>query len=287
MARDNGVVTLQSNIKTNASNMTDYSLFLGGLNVKHAALEQYNVLKTGKGRIFLTRMPLFMKTLMPNATKNFKHVIEYGFLNIDGIGNLQMEFDQITGGYAGRSFEIPTILKDETNQITIKVLEFAGSPMREYLEMWLSGVADQNSGYTHYHGLALPREENGVLKPPVLEATQANQIAEAIYVQTDSTGYGIEFACMLCNMFPKGSPRAHFNQEPGTANHVELDVEFTCTMYTSPDINMVAQLLINKYRVLVNALDFKAGIASYDNKTGYYLNKDYFPDSSIKDWTKN
>ena len=32
--------------------MTGYSLFLGGLNVKRAALEQYNVLKTGKGRIF-------------------------------------------------------------------------------------------------------------------------------------------------------------------------------------------------------------------------------------------
>src|SRR5699024_9406924 len=129
MARDKGVVTLQSNIKNNSTDMTGYSLFLGGLNVKRSALEQYNVLKTGKGRIFLTKMPYFMKELMPEATKNFKHVIEYGFMNIDGIQNLQMEFDSITGGYAGRSFEVPTILKDETNEITVKVLEFSGSPM--------------------------------------------------------------------------------------------------------------------------------------------------------------
>lgn len=90
---------------------------------------------------------------------------------------------------------------------------------------------------------------------------------------------------MLCNMFPKVSPRGHFNQSPGEANHVEIDIEFTCTMYTSPDINMVAQLLINKYRVLTNALDFTAGIASYDSKTGYYLDNQHFPDSTVKDWT--
>ena len=76
MPRDN-VRTLQSNIKNNSSNMQDYSLFLGGLNVKRAALEQYDVLKRGKGRIFFTKMPYFMKELMPNASRNFKHIIEY------------------------------------------------------------------------------------------------------------------------------------------------------------------------------------------------------------------
>ena len=90
MSRDPGVRTLQSNIKNNTSDMTGYSLFLGGLNVKRAALEQYDVLKTGKGRIFLTKMPKFMNVLMKESTKNFKHVIEYGFLNIDGIQDLTM-----------------------------------------------------------------------------------------------------------------------------------------------------------------------------------------------------
>ena len=33
MSRDPGVRTLQSNIKNNTSDMTGYSLFLGGLNV--------------------------------------------------------------------------------------------------------------------------------------------------------------------------------------------------------------------------------------------------------------
>ena len=42
-------------------------------------------------------------------------------------------------------------------------------------------------------------------------------------------------------------------------NHVELEIPFTCTMYTSPDINAVAQLLLNKYRVLYNYLRRKNG----------------------------
>ena len=277
--------TLQSNIKNNTTDMTGYSLFLGGLNVKRAALEQYNVLKTGKGRIFLTKMPYFMKELMPEATKNFKHVIEYGFMDIQGIQDLTMEFDSITGGYAGRSFEIPTILKDETNEITIKILEFAGSPMREYIEMWQTGVSDPNSGFTHYHGLAIPQQNsNGVFQKAKVEVSQSNHTMEAFYVMTDQTGFNIEFACMLCNMFPKTSARSHFNQTSGEMAHVELELAFTCTMYTSPDINAVAQLLLNKYRVLYNYLDFISDTASETNGVKY-LDANEFPASKIKDWT--
>lgn len=284
MAADNQR-TLQSNIKNNTTDMTGYSLFLGGLNVKRAALEQYNILKTGKGRIFLTKMPYFMKELMPQATKNFKHVIEYGFMDIQGIQDLTMEFDSITGGYAGRSFEIPTILKDETNEITVKILEFAGSPMREYIEMWQTGVSDPNSGFTHYHGLAIPQPDaNGNFKKAKVEVSQANHTMEAFYVMTDQTGFNIEFACMLCNMFPKTSARSHFNQTSGEMAHVELEIAFTCTMYTSPDINAVAQLLLNKYRVLYNYLDFKSDTASEKNGVKY-LDGNAFPSSNIKDWT--
>lgn len=278
--------TLQSNIKNNKTDMTGYSLFLGGLNVKRAALEQYNVLKTGKGRIFLTKMPFFMKALMPEATKNFRHVVEYGFMDIQGIQDLTMEFDSITGGYAGRSFEIPTILKDETNEITIKILEFAGSPMREYLEMWMTGVSDPNSGFTHYHGLAIPQpNKNGSgFAEPEVEVSQANHTMEAFYVMTDQTGFNIEFACMLCNMFPKTSARNHFNHTSGEMAHVELEIAFTCTMYTSPDINAVAQLLLNKYRVLYNFLDFKSETGSETNEVKS-LPEEEFPSKNIKDWT--
>ena len=74
------------------------------------------------------------------------------------------------------------------------------------------------------------------------------------------------------------------NQESGEASHVELDLEFTCTQYCSPDINAVAQLLLNRYRVLYNYLDFKSDTARNANGT-LYLDQNEFPTSQIKDWT--
>lgn len=266
------VTTIQSNIKSNGKDLTGYSLFLGGLNVKSKALEQYNPLKTGYARIFFVKMPRFLETIMPNKTKNFKHIMEYGFKSVDGIQNLQLEFEQITGGYAGRSFEIPTIAKDETNAITIKVQEMSGSPIREYIEMWITGVSDPHTGMAHYHGADV-------------EYSQANHTAEAIYVATDATGKNIEFACLLSNMMPKQVKRDQFNYESGTHNAVEYDVEYTCTMYTSPDVNNVAGKLLDRYKILTNYLNFKS---DYIETKGEYKNdidKDKFTESKIIDWT--
>ena len=270
--------SLQSNIKNNNKDLTKYSLFLGGLNVKAKALEQYNPLKTGYTRIFVVQMPKFMNTILPIASKNFKHMIEYGFKSIDGIQNLTMEYEAITGGYAGRSFEIPTILKDETNAITIKLQEMSGSPVREYIEMWLSGISDPHTGLCHYHGAL---EKDLATGNAGMEAIQANQVAEMIYVSTDNTGREIEFACLLSNMIPKVVKRDHYNYESGTHSAVEYDIEFTCTMYTSPDVNEVAKLLLDKYKILTNYLDFKSDYIMSNGK----LEANKFADSNIADWT--
>ena len=270
--------SLQSNIKNSSRDLTRYSLFLGGLNVKARALEQYDPLKTGYTRIFVVQMPKFMNRILPLASKNFKHMIEYGFKSIDGIQNLTMEYEAITGGYAGRSFEIPTILKDETNAITIKLQEMSGSPVREYIEMWLSGISDPHTGLCHYHGAL---DKDSATGNAGMEAIQANQVAEMIYVSTDHTGREIEFACLLSNMIPKVVKRDHYNYESGTHNAVEYDVEFTCTMYTSPDVNEVAKLLLDKYKILTNYLDFKSDYIMSNGK----LESNRFADSQIADWT--
>jgi hypothetical protein len=171
--------TLQSNIKQHTQNMDKYSLFLGGLNVKSEALAAYSPLKTGYARIFLVKMPVFMKSVWSDKTKKFKHLVEYGFVGIDGIQNTTLEFEQITGGYVGRQFDVATVAKDETNEITIKLYEFAGSPVRDYIEMWISGISDPLTGIAHYHGAI---ENNNV------SYSQHNHTMEAIYVQTDPTG---------------------------------------------------------------------------------------------------
>jgi hypothetical protein len=248
----NDITTLQSNIKTNNKDMTQYSLFMGGLNVKNNALSAYTPLKTGYARIFLVRMPAFMNKIMPNKTKNFRHLVEYGFVGVDGIQNTSLEFEQVTGGYAGRQFDVGTVAKDETNEVTVKLYEFAGSPVREYIDMWISGISDPHTGIGHYHGAL----DQGV------SYNQSNHTMEAIYVQTDPTGRsdGIEYACMLTNMMPKNVKKDHFNYEAGQHSIVQTDVPFTAVKYESPQINSVAKALVNKYAILRDYMGFDSGM---------------------------
>lgn len=258
-------VTLQSNIKQGSDKITQYSLFLGGLNVKSAALQQYTPLRTGYARIFFVKMPVFMKQLFATKTTNFKHMLEYGFVGVDGIQNTTLEFESMTGGYAGRSFDVAGTAKDETNEVTVKLYEFSGSPVREYTDMWISGISDPNTGIGHYHG---------AIGLAGITYNQAFHTAEAIYVQTDPTGRSdaVEYACLLTNMIPKNVKKDHFNYESGSHPVVQVDVPFTCTKYESPQINIIAKLLIDKYMILRDYLDFNSGytpddVAAMETKT--------------------
>ena len=89
------------------TNLTSYSLMLGGLNVTHDALAQYDPLITGYGRLFMVRKPVLMTELMSAEFKRFKHILEYGNTGVSGIGDVTLDATQISGGYAGKTGRIP------------------------------------------------------------------------------------------------------------------------------------------------------------------------------------
>jgi len=252
-------LTIQSNIKNfqHSGNITDYALFLGGLNTTHEALEIYDPLRTGYGRIFMVRQPIFLEQTIKDKLKVFKHIIEYGNVNITGLNDISMDFANYQGGYSNKSFEIPTFATDSTNSITIGVYEFSGSPIREVIYQWMNGTADFLTGLSHYNGLNSGWDGTG--DRPKYDHIQANQTAEFIYVATDHTGKSIEYACLLTNCFPKNLKNDHFNYQSGDHDLVKYDIEFTCTKYESIQINKVAQALLNKYKVLSNSLNFYSG----------------------------
>ena len=261
--------TLQSNIKKYDSNfILNYSLFLGGLNATQKSLAQYDPLKTGYNRIFFIKMPVFMDKLMPDETKRIRHILEYGFTEISGINGTSLDSDQVTGGYAGRSFDVPTVAKDDTNEITITTYEFAGSPVREYMDMWISGISDPYTGYGHYHGV--------MDTDPTIKYSQQNHVAEAIYVATDPTGRsdGIEYACLLSNMVPKAVKKDQFNYSSGQHGLVTVDTAFSAVKYESPQINAIAKKLIDKFQVMTDYLDFDSLYKDADvtDKPKYKMN---------------
>lgn len=252
------------------NNLTDYALFMGGTNVTNAVLEVYDPLKTGYGRIFMVRTPKFVDQLIGPQMKIFKHILEYGNTAVSGINDVSVDFAQYSGGYTGNQFEIPMVAKDSTNEFTIKVYEFSGSPIREVLHTWINGTTDLLTGLATYHGVDL-------------EKKQSNQTAEFIYVATDNTGEKVEYACLLANCFPKNLNVDPFNYTAGSHELVETEIQFTCTKYESIQINKVACALIDKYKLLANSLNFYSGVEVDTSTTrGYDIR-----DGKIKDGINN
>ena len=244
------IETIQSNIKEHKNDaLTNYALFMGGLNVTREVLANYDPLKTGYGRLFMIRKPVFLDSNIPTQLKKFKHILEYGNTAIQGINNVTVNMQSITGGYVGKSFEIPTHATDDTNEFSVTCYEFSGSPIREVIHTWINGATDLLSGLTHYNGA-----------DSKIARIQANQTAEFIYVATDNTGENVEYACLFANCFPKELKNDHFNYTSGEHNLVEYQINFTCTKYESRQINTVAKALIKRYKLLANSLNFYSGI---------------------------
>lgn len=252
--------TFQSNIHTHdMENITDYALFLGGLNVTRDSLLQYDPLKTGFGRIFMIRKPIFVDNKIPEKMRKFKHVLEYANTGVSGNNNIQMQFNQLQGGYTNKQMEIPNIATDDANELVIKTYEFSGSLMREVIQYWINGVADIQSGLSTYYCDGTTNDVNYGL--PVC---QANQTAEFIYVVTDQTGKNVEYAALFANCFPKEIKLDHFNYDAGQHELVPMEIAFTCSRYMSPQINEKAKQLLVKYNALMNSLNFNSGYTDND-----------------------
>lgn len=242
--------TFQTNIKSfkGKDSITDYALFLGGLDVTRDVLKAYDPFKGGFGRIFMTRGPVFIEadTDMFSKLRAFKHILEYANTGISGINDVDVTSETISGGYVGREFAVPTIARNTTNQFTISTYEFSGSPMRELLMYWITGVMDLQSGFSTYHGVT------------GIDVCQANHTAEFVYTLTDQTGKpeNIEFVCLFANCFPTGVKMDHLNTRAGEHNIAEMDITFTTTMYESPKINEIGVKLLKKYQILMDSLDF-------------------------------
>lgn len=250
--------TIQSNIKNHTNdNLLNYALFMGGLNVTHDVLANYDPFIGGRARLFMVRKPLVLEQAIPNKLNKFKHILEYGNTGVNGIGDMSVDFQEISGGYLNRKFSVPTSVTDDTDTITIKVYEFSGGPVREVIYTWVNSVIDTISGLTHYNGI----DEK-------IARIQSNHTAEFIYCVTDNTGDNVEYACLLANCFPTTIKNDHFNYNAGEHNIVEYEVPFKATKYEGMQINKIATSLLKRYKILSNSLNFYSGIEDSDDALG-------------------
>ena len=249
-------ITFQSDIKTHDVDLKKYTMFVGGINATEVGLNSYNILQTGYGRLFMISKPIFM-TKDPEITEKlnkFKHIMEYGNLGVSGNSDLEMQFSSLSGGYVGKQVDVANVLVDNSREFSVKVYEFSGSPVREVIQYWLSGISDAQSGYGTYN-----------MANRDIEIRQSNHTAEFIYVVTDKTGKEIEYACMFSECIPKSIRLGQFDYDSGQHELVTMEITFSCIRYISRYINKIAKSLLDRYNLLMSSLNFYTGIPSINS----------------------
>lgn len=264
-------VTNTGYMKRNTKDYNDLSYFISGIDVTQQNLDQLTPYIPGVARLFMHRTPLFMEVGFPNLTRNFKSYIETGYKSISGIDGLQADFTTIDGGFAAQSFDNISKVTDGSNTITVELWEQTGSPVREYIETWMTGVRDPRSGIAHYHGLVeTPGNSKDSNRVPYAEK---NHTAEFVYYTLDPTAHYIEYACMWAHCFPKEVPKDHLNYSSGNRDAVSLSIPFAGTKYESRYINDLAIYYLIADQLEYNYLNFNPDVTGLDkNDIDYRLN---------------
>lgn len=243
--------TIQTNILTNKKSYQEFSYFLGGIDVTDQNLELFVPYIQGVARLFMHKCPIFMEKQYPDESKRFREYIETGYTRIDGIADISVDFVDFEGGFNGDKFSNVSQARDDTDTLTISLYEQSGSPVREFIETWVTGVRDIRSGIAHYHG--------GFNKNAVRYGEKYHT-AEFVYITLDPTANYIEYSCMFANAFPTKVPKGHLNYEKGNRENVLLDLDFKTKKYESPAINLVGGYYLAASKIEYNYLKFTPNI---------------------------
>ena len=262
-----------------APDFTKYSMFVGGTNATNHALRNYSPMLNGFGRLFMVRTPYAIAKMFAGGDDlynsnslfmQFKHMLEYMNRSVTGFGEKTLENagTAIEGGFAGRSFNTPTVTKETTTEITIDLYELMGAPVMTVIDGWMNAIGDENSGLATYGGwISGGADANGIEKRLYAKSgesangipfNEANHTAEFIYVMHDRSGAQVEKAVLLADCYPKGIDQGKvLNMDgPGTHDNVTYDVTFNCVVYRSPIITSIANDLLKQYRIVSNSLNF-------------------------------
>jgi len=286
--------------KFDGTNLTKYSLFVGGVNATHHALRNYSPMVNGFGRLFMVRPPKVLLQIFAGASDNwystdslfiqFKHILEYMNRSVTGFAEKTLEPAQtpIQGGFANRQFNTPTVTRETTQEVQIGVYEMVGAPILTVLDSWMNAIGDENSGLATYGGwISGGRDKDGFEKrlyqlkhenkEEGIPFNEANHTAEFIYVMHDRAGAQVERAVMLADCYPTRIDQGQVlnMQLGGGHDNVTYDLTFNCVVYRSPIITAIANDLLKQYRIVSNSLNFnpQLGDAVYANGSPIDFNK--------------
>lgn len=245
-------------LRKNTKNYDNFKYFLEGIDATDQNLDQMTPFIPGAARLFFHKTPYFMHAKFQDLTDNFRSYLETGVKSVTGIGDLTGTEATIEGGWANQKLDNISMVTDDTNQIEVTLYEQTGSPVREFIETWLTGMRDPRSGVAHYHGAVMSPDggrSDGSSGDGIVYS-EKNHTGEFIYVVLDPTAQFIEYACLLAHVWPKNMPKQHLNYTSGDRTPPELTLQFSCIKYEGKYINDIAAYYISKSNLIYNYLDF-------------------------------
>lgn len=235
-------------------NAENANFFAGTWDMDQSNLDNYDPFITGYSYIVWTKLPQFFPEKL---RKRFKHMTEKNFKSFSGAPDLTMDFESISGGFAGNTYDAATNLKKGDGSFTLKHQEYMGSPIRELYEYWITGIRDPETGLGTYHGRL------GDSKSCPYYSSRFHS-GELLYIVTDPAGalggaQSIEYACYYTNVIPSKIPQSHMDYTAGEHSAVEIDQEFKGVWHRSKRIDEIAKKVIGNRKVLASYMDYGNG----------------------------
>lgn len=265
------IFTSQSGLKQKGvkkANM-DYSvdnLFAGVWRLDQSNLNRFDPFIGGYAFFMWTKLPLFFDA---DVKSQFQNLTEKNFKAFSGIGDMTLNTEDMTMGFAGNTLGVATNLQKENTNFTLTHYELSGSPIRELYQYWVTGIRDPETGLAHYHGKVDSLQDGYSMK---------NHTGELLYVVTDPSGSnkGIEFAAYYTNVIPLKIPQDHLNYSAGDHSIPEIQIDFKGNFHQSKEINDLAVSAMQKYRLnkkygdyALNKVKEKIKSTGYDENTSY------------------
>ena len=128
--RDNTKITSHANINGLSRQFDDADLFRNQIKLDQGNIGEFDFAIGGYAMFKWISLPTFMELGNPNLTERFRNLTERGSNSFEGINDITVTTEEITGGFAGNSFKTVTNVKDDFDTFTMKLYELNGHPIR-------------------------------------------------------------------------------------------------------------------------------------------------------------
>ena len=119
-------------------------------------------------------------------------------------------------GLGGTKWEVPTNI-DYGNTITVKFLEFQGTPIFSIFHSWFRMIRDYRTGTSPLTASA---------ESP-LSYSKKNYSGSLLYFTTKPDGLNVEYAALYTGVFPTKDPQDSFAGDITAVDKLEIDIEFS------------------------------------------------------------